>query len=62
MTAKRRRPLLRAGLIGVGAGVAVSLGQNLLVQGLDALLPSSRMSRRRALSAASARACVLFGR
>ena len=40
MTAKRRRPLLRAGLIGAGAGVAVSLGQNLLVQGVDALLPN----------------------
>ncbi len=40
MTAKRRRPLLRACLIGAGAGVAVSLGQNLLVQGVDALLPN----------------------
>jgi penicillin-binding protein 1A len=40
VTAKRRRPLLRAGLIGAGAGVAVSLGQNLLVQGVDALLPN----------------------
>lgn len=40
MTAKRRRPLLRAGLIGAGAGVAFSLGQNLLVQGVDALLPN----------------------
>ncbi len=40
MTAKRRRPLLRAGLIGAGAGVAVSLGQNLLVQAVDALLPN----------------------
>jgi len=40
VTAKRRRPLLRAGLIGAGAGVAVCLGQNLLVQGVDALLPN----------------------
>ena len=40
MTAKRRRPLLRAGLIGAGAGVAVALGQNLVVQGVDALLPN----------------------
>ncbi|MFZ9947152.1 MAG: transglycosylase domain-containing protein, partial [Vulcanococcus sp.] len=40
MKAQRRRPLLRAGLIGAGAGVAVALGQNLLVQGVDALLPN----------------------
>ena len=40
MTARRRRPLLRAGLIGASAGVAVALGQNLLVQGVDALLPN----------------------
>ena len=40
MTARRRRPLLRAGLIGAGAGVAVALGQNLVVQGVDALLPN----------------------
>ena len=40
MTAKRRRPLLRAGLIGAGAGVAVALGQNLVMQGVDALLPN----------------------
>jgi penicillin-binding protein 1A len=31
---------LRAGLIGAGAGVAVAVGQNLLVQGVDALLPN----------------------
>jgi penicillin-binding protein 1A len=40
VTARRRRPLLRAGLIGAGAGVAVALGQNLVVQGVDALLPN----------------------
>ncbi|MBM5820476.1 MAG: PBP1A family penicillin-binding protein [Cyanobacteria bacterium K_DeepCast_150m_m2_101] len=40
MTARRRRPFLRAGLIGAGAGVAVAIGQNLLVQGVDALLPN----------------------
>ncbi|MBD1194901.1 MAG: PBP1A family penicillin-binding protein [Vulcanococcus sp. Clear-D1] len=40
MTARRRRPLLRAGLIGASAGVAVAVGQNLLVQGVDALLPN----------------------
>ncbi len=40
MTARRRRPLLRASLIGAGAGVAVALGQNLVVQGVDALLPN----------------------
>jgi penicillin-binding protein 1A len=40
VTAKRRRPLLRAGLIGAGAGVTVALGQNLLVQGVDSLLPN----------------------
>ena len=40
MKARRRRPLLRAGLIGAGAGVAVALGQNLVVQGVDALLPN----------------------
>ena len=34
MKARRRRPLLRAGLIGAGAGVAVALGQNLLVLGM----------------------------
>jgi len=40
VTARRRRPLLRAGLIGASAGVAVAVGQNLLVQGVDALLPN----------------------
>jgi penicillin-binding protein 1A len=40
VTGARRRPLLRAGLIGAGAGITVALGQNLLVQGLDSTLPN----------------------
>ena len=40
MTGRRRRPLLRAGLIGAGAGVAVAFGQSLLVQSIDSLLPN----------------------
>ena len=39
MTPKRRRPLVRAGLVGAGAGVAVALGQSLLLVGVDALMP-----------------------
>ena len=39
MTGRRRRPLLRAGLIGAGAGVAVAFGQSLLVQIIDSLHP-----------------------
>jgi len=42
VTPRRRRPLLRAGLVGAGAGVAVALGQNLLVQGIDGVLPDVR--------------------
>ncbi len=42
MTPRRRRPLLRAGLVGAGAGVAVALGQNLLVQSIDGMLPDVR--------------------
>jgi penicillin-binding protein 1A len=38
----RRRQLLAAGLLGAGAGVAVALGQSVLVQGLDSLLPNVR--------------------
>jgi penicillin-binding protein 1A len=40
VTGRRRRPLLRAGLIGAGAGVAVAFGQSLLVQSIDSLLPN----------------------
>ena len=40
MTGRRRRPLLRAGLIGAGAGVAVAFGQSMVVQGVDAMLPN----------------------
>ncbi|WP_438983145.1 transglycosylase domain-containing protein [Vulcanococcus sp.] len=40
MTGRRRRPLLRAGLIGAGAGVAVAFGQSLLMQSIDSLLPN----------------------
>ncbi len=42
MTPKRRRPLVRAGLVGAGAGVAVALGQSLLLVGVDALMPDVR--------------------
>ena len=42
MTPRRRRPLLRAGLVGAGAGVVVALGQNVLVQGIDGMLPDVR--------------------
>ena len=42
MSSRRRRPLLKAGLVGAGAGVAVALGQTLLVQGVDGLLPDVR--------------------
>jgi len=38
----RRRQLLTAGLVGAGAGVVVALGQALLVQGVDSLLPNVR--------------------
>ena len=40
MTGRHRRPLLRAGLIGAGAGVAVAFGQTMVVQGVDAMLPN----------------------
>ena len=42
MSQGRRRRLLTAGLIGAGAGVVVALGQSLLVQGIDSLLPNVR--------------------
>ena len=42
MTPKRRRPLVRAGLVGAGAGVAVALSQSLLLVGIDSLLPDVR--------------------
>ena len=42
MTPKRRRPLVRAGLVGAGAGVAVALSQSLLLVGVDSLLPDVR--------------------
>ncbi|NDG22871.1 MAG: PBP1A family penicillin-binding protein [Synechococcaceae bacterium WBB_10_009] len=42
MTPKRRRPLVRAGLVGAGAGVAVALGQSVLLVGVDALMPDVR--------------------
>ena len=43
MTAKkRRRPLVRAGLVGAGAGVAVALSQSLLLVGVDSLMPDVR--------------------
>ena len=43
MTPKqRRRPLLRAGLVGAGAGVAVALSQSLLLVGVDSLMPDVR--------------------
>jgi penicillin-binding protein 1A len=38
----RRRQLLTAGLVGAGAGLVVALGQALLVQGVDSLLPNVR--------------------
>jgi penicillin-binding protein 1A len=40
VTGRHRRPLLRAGLIGAGAGVAVAFGQTMVVQGVDAMLPN----------------------
>ena len=42
MSEGRRRQLLTAGLVGAGAGVVVALGQALLVQGVDSLLPNVR--------------------
>ena len=42
MSQGRRRQLLTAGLIGAGAGVVVAVGQSLLVQGIDSLLPNVR--------------------
>ncbi len=43
MTPKqRRRPLVRAGLVGAGAGVAVALSQSLLLVGVDSLMPDVR--------------------
>jgi len=38
----RRPTLIRTGLLGAGAGVVVALGQVLVVQGIDALLPNVR--------------------
>jgi penicillin-binding protein 1A len=38
----RRRQLLTAGLVGAGAGLVVALGQALVVQGVDSLLPNVR--------------------
>ena len=42
MKPKRRRPLFTAGLVGAGAGVAVALGQGLMLFGVDSLLPDVR--------------------
>ncbi len=42
MSGGRRRQLLTAGLVGAGAGVVVAVGQALLVQGFDSLLPNVR--------------------
>ena len=42
MSEGRRRQLLTAGLVGAGVGVVVALGQALLVQGVDSLLPNVR--------------------
>jgi penicillin-binding protein 1A len=39
---QRRRPLVRAGLVGAGAGVAVALSQSLLLVGVDSLMPDVR--------------------
>ncbi|MFM2080079.1 MAG: hypothetical protein RLZZ219_761 [Cyanobacteriota bacterium] len=38
----RRRQLLTAGLVGAGAGALVALGQALVVEGIDSLLPTVR--------------------
>ncbi|MEB3185370.1 MAG: PBP1A family penicillin-binding protein [Cyanobacteriota bacterium] len=42
MSQRRRRQLLTAGLVGAGAGVVVALGQAVLVQGIDSVLPNVR--------------------
>lgn len=42
MNQGRRRQLLTAGLVGAGAGLVVALGQALVVQGVDSLLPNVR--------------------
>ncbi|MFM2159348.1 MAG: hypothetical protein RLZZ124_1822, partial [Cyanobacteriota bacterium] len=42
MSRPRRPTLIRTGLLGAGAGVVVALGQVLVVQGIDALLPNVR--------------------
>ena len=42
MKPRRRRPLVTAGLVGAGAGVAVALGQSLVMFGVDSLLPDVR--------------------
>jgi len=39
---RRRRQLLAAGLVGAGAGVVVAIGQTLLVQAIDGVLPNVR--------------------
>ena len=42
MNQRRRRQLLTAGLVGAGAGLVVALGQALVVQAVDSLLPNVR--------------------
>ena len=42
MSRGRSRQLFTAGIVGAGAGVAVALGQAVVVQGIDGLLPNVR--------------------